>query len=89
MHTAISIRILLKVGVLKRILKKFMMQLCYLIIRIMCYVVQSCICLGIPDSHIIHSMDFPFLTLAVLVPTLLAGMTFCESYVVATVGLDM
>ena len=57
------------------------------IIRIMCYVVQSCICLGIPDSHIIHSRDFPVLKLAVLVATLLAGMKFCESYVVATVGL--
>ena len=50
---------------------------------------QSCICLGIPDSHIIHSRDFPFLTLAVLVATLLAGMKCCESYVVATVGLYM
>ena len=74
MHTAISIKRILKVGVLKRILKKYMIQLCYLIIRIMCYVVQSCICLGIPDSHIIHSRDFPLLTLAVLVATLLAGM---------------
>ena len=44
-----------------------MMQLCYLIIRIMSCVVQSCICLGITDSHIIISRDFPFLTLAVLV----------------------
>ena len=87
MYTAISIRRLLKVGVLKRILKKYMMQLCYLIIRIMCDVVQSCICLGIPDSHIIHIREF--LTLAVFVATLLAGMTFCESYVVATVGLYM
>ena len=88
MHTAILIRRLLKVRVLKRILKKCMMKLCYLIIRI-CYFVQSCICLGIPDSHIIQSRYFPFLTLAVLVATLLAGMTFCESYVVATVGLYM
>ena len=59
MHTAISIRRLLKVGVLKRILEKYM-QLCYLImliIKIMCYVVQNCICLGIADSHIIHSRD--------------------------------
>ena len=87
MQTAILIRRLLKVGVLKRIIKKYMMQLFYLIVRIMCYVVQSCICLGIPDSHIIHSRDFPFLTLAVLVATLLAGMEFCVSYVVATVGL--
>ena len=68
--------------------KKYMMQLCYLIIRIMCCVVQSCICLGITDSHIIISRDFfPFLTLAVLVAILYAGMKFCESYVVATVGL--
>ena len=37
----------------------------------------------------IHSRDFPFLTLTVLVATLLAGMTFCESYMVATVGLYM
>ena len=51
--------------------------------------VQSCICLGITDSHIIYSRDFPFLTLAFLVATLLAGMKFCESYVVATVGLYM
>ena len=58
-----------------------MMQLCYLIIRIMCCVVQSCICLGITDSHIIISRDFPFLTLAVLVAILHAGMKFCESYV--------
>ena len=65
------------------------MQLCYLIIRIMCCVVQSCICLGITDSHIISSRDFPLLTLAVLVAILHAGMTFCESYVVATVGLYM
>ena len=79
----ISIIRLLKVSVLK----KYMMQLCYLIIRIMCCVVQSCICLGITDSHIIISRDFPFLTLAVLVATLLAGMKFCESYVVAMVGL--
>ena len=54
--------------------KKYMMQLCYLIIMIMCCVVQSCICLGITDSHIIISRDFPFLTLAVLVATLFAGM---------------
>ena len=59
----ISIIRLLKVSVLK----KYMMQLCYLIIRIMSCVVQSCICLGITDSHIIISRDFPFLTLAVLV----------------------
>ena len=42
----------------------------------MCCVVQNCICLGISDSHIIHSRDFPFLTLAVLAATLLAGMQF-------------
>ena len=89
MHTAISIRELLKLGVLKRMFKKYLTQLCYLIIRIMSYVVQSCICLGIPDSHIIHSSDFPFLTLTVLAATLLAGMIFCESYMVATVGLYM
>ena len=81
----ISIIRLLKVSVPK----KYMMQLCYLIIRIMCCVVQSCICLGITDSHIIISRDFPFLTLAVLVAILHAGMKFCESYVVATVGLYM
>ena len=69
------------------VLKKYTMQLCYLIISIMCCVVQSCICLGITDSHIIISRDFPFLP--ALVATLLAGMTFCESYVVATVGLYM
>ena len=45
----------------------------------MCYAVPSCICLGISDSHVIHSKDFPFLTLAVLVATFLAGMKFCES----------
>ena len=45
--------------------------------------------LGITDSHIIISRDFPFLTLAALVATLFAGMKFCESYVVATVGLYM
>ena len=78
----ISIIRLLKVSVLK----KYMMQLCYLIIRIMCCVVRSCIFLGITDSHIIISRDFPFLTLAVLVAILHTGMTFCESYVVATVG---
>ena len=39
--------------------------------------------------HIIHNRDFPFITLAVLVATPLAGMTFCESYVVVTVGLYM
>ena len=82
MHTAI----ILKVGVLKRILKKYMMQLCYLIRRIR---LQSCICLGTPGSHIIHSRDFPFLTQAVFVATLLTGMKFCVSYVVATVGLYM
>ena len=68
--------------------KNYMMQLCYLIIRIMCCVVQSCICLGITDSHIIISRDFPFLTLTVLVAILHAGMKLCESYVVATVGLN-
>ena len=81
----ISIIRLLKVSVPK----KYMMPLCYLIIRIMCCVVQGCICLGITDSHIIISRDFPFLTLAVLVATLLIGIKFGESYVVATVGLDM
>ena len=44
---------------------------------------------GISDSHILHSRYFPFLILAVLVATLLVGMTFCESYVVATVVLYM
>ena len=69
LHCTSIIR-LLKVSVLK----KYMMQLCYLIVRIMCCVVQSGICLGITDSHIIISRDFPFLTLAVLVATLLGGM---------------
>ena len=72
MHIAILLGRLLKVGVLEIILKMHMMQLCYLIIRIMWYVVW------IPASHIIHSRDFPFFTLAVLVATLLAGMKFCE-----------
>ena len=53
----------------------------------LCYVVLSCICVRIPDSHIIHNRDFTFRTLAVLVATLLAGMKICESCVVATVGL--
>ena len=66
----ISIIRLLKVSVLE----KYMMQFCYLIVRIMCCVVQSGICLGITDSHIIISRYFHFLTLAVLVATLLAGM---------------
>ena len=40
-------------------------------------------------NYVLCCAKLHFLTLAVLVSALLAGMKFCESYVVATVGLYM
>ena len=92
MHTAISIKRLLKVGVPKYQNTKTG----YDAVRLFIYKGYVLCCpklhlLGdhIINSHIIQSRDFPFLSLAVLVATLLVGMKFCESYVVATVDLYM